>query len=267
MGESLYICIMNYKQIHDSIIDRAKTRVLPKEVYTERHHIIPRCMGGSDDKSNLVDLTAKEHFIVHKLLVEINPNIYGLVLAVIFMMKGKSGNQNRGYKFSSREYQRVRELCSKLQSELTKGEKAYWYGREKSLEMREKISNTLKGRPNPNMIGIKNPMNNPDTVEKMRQKHLGKVLSTEHKQKISDKLKGDNAYWYGKKHNEDSKLKMSESKKGSKSPTAKCVMNINTGVFYDTIAEASEIYGIKYDNLKYWLNSNSKKNNTGLVLV
>lgn len=81
MGDFLYLYVMNYKQIHDSIIDRAKTRVLPKEVYTERHHIIPRCMNGSDDKSNLVDLTAKEHFIVHKLLVEVYPDVDGLVLA------------------------------------------------------------------------------------------------------------------------------------------------------------------------------------------
>ena len=56
---------MNYQKIHDAIIERAKTRKL--EGYKERHHIIPRCLGGTDDNENLVDLTAREHFIIHLL--------------------------------------------------------------------------------------------------------------------------------------------------------------------------------------------------------
>jgi hypothetical protein len=50
-----------YKKWHDSIIDRAKNRVL--FCYVEKHHIIPRSCGGSDDKSNLVKLTARETFL------------------------------------------------------------------------------------------------------------------------------------------------------------------------------------------------------------
>jgi len=63
------LTIMNYKRIHDAIIDRAKNRILTG--YKERHHITPRCMGGSNDLENLVDLTAREHFIIHLLLAEI----------------------------------------------------------------------------------------------------------------------------------------------------------------------------------------------------
>lgn len=33
--------------------------------YHERHHILPKCLGGTDDKENLIDLYAKEHFIAH----------------------------------------------------------------------------------------------------------------------------------------------------------------------------------------------------------
>jgi 5-methylcytosine-specific restriction endonuclease McrA len=57
---------MNYQKIHDSIIERAKNRNLLD--YKERHHIIPKCLGGSDNLDNLVDLTAREHFIIHKIL-------------------------------------------------------------------------------------------------------------------------------------------------------------------------------------------------------
>ena len=54
---------MNYLNIYNSIIDRAKTRNLPG--YTEKHHVVPKSIGGSDDKSNIVELTAKEHFVCH----------------------------------------------------------------------------------------------------------------------------------------------------------------------------------------------------------
>ena len=111
---------MNYKLIHDSIIDRAKTRVLPKEVYTERHHIIPRCMDGTDDKSNLVDLTAKEHFIIHKLLVEIYPHEFGLIHAYYLFVNGTNKSNHKGntyYRVGAKEYERVKILRAKVMSE------------------------------------------------------------------------------------------------------------------------------------------------------
>lgn len=63
---------MDYARVYNSIVERAKNRSL--ETYTETHHIIPRCMGGSDDKNNLVNLTYREHFIAHWLLHRIYPN-------------------------------------------------------------------------------------------------------------------------------------------------------------------------------------------------
>jgi hypothetical protein len=115
MGDFLYLRIMNYQLIHDSIIDRAKTRVLPKETYTERHHIIPRCMGGSDDKSNLVDLTAKEHFIVHKLLVETHPESDQMKLAIWFM-SNTINSEGRNYRVSAMEYERYKILISRVKT-------------------------------------------------------------------------------------------------------------------------------------------------------
>ena len=59
---------MNYYKIYYSIIESRKRN---KYVgYTECHHILPRCLGGSDDKDNLVNLSAKEHFICHLLLTK-----------------------------------------------------------------------------------------------------------------------------------------------------------------------------------------------------
>ena len=38
------------------------------EEYHERHHITPKCLGGTNDKENLIDLFAREHFEAHRLL-------------------------------------------------------------------------------------------------------------------------------------------------------------------------------------------------------
>ena len=81
-----------YKKWHDSIIDRAKNRVL--SFYVEKHHIIPKSCGGSDDKFNLVSLTPREHFIVHLLLTKIlkGNNKAKMILAFNFMCDLKKKN-------------------------------------------------------------------------------------------------------------------------------------------------------------------------------
>lgn len=67
---------MNYQKIYDQLVEKAKARGLDKskhEGYFEIHHILPRCLGGSDDKENLVMFTGREHFIAHMLLWKANP--------------------------------------------------------------------------------------------------------------------------------------------------------------------------------------------------
>ena len=63
---------MNYQSIYDSIVEKAKSRTI--DGYTEKHHIIPKSMGGSNHSSNIVKLTAKEHFVAHWLLFKIYKN-------------------------------------------------------------------------------------------------------------------------------------------------------------------------------------------------
>jgi hypothetical protein len=81
---------MNYHKIYDQIIARGKERAL--EGYKERHHITPRCMGGSDEVINLVDLTPEEHYLCHQLLVKMYPNNHNLIFAVVMMSGHKRGN-------------------------------------------------------------------------------------------------------------------------------------------------------------------------------
>lgn len=57
---------MNYSKLYYNIVERALSRDKPP--ITEVHHIVPKSLGGSNKKSNLVSLTPKEHFICHLLL-------------------------------------------------------------------------------------------------------------------------------------------------------------------------------------------------------
>lgn len=101
---------MNYLKIYNLIINNARSRGLNKKElsgYYEMHHILPKCEGGTDNKENLVLLTAREHFIAHKLLVEIYPKNKGLLLAVWSFMSTKYDSKHN-FNLSSREYEYYR---------------------------------------------------------------------------------------------------------------------------------------------------------------
>jgi len=74
---------MNYQNIYNNLVQKAQSREL--DGYVEKHHIVPKCMGGDNANSNIVRLSAKKHFIAHKLLVRIYPNTKGVWYALIAM--------------------------------------------------------------------------------------------------------------------------------------------------------------------------------------
>jgi hypothetical protein len=63
---------MNYVIHYQRLMDRSP-KVKPKTGYFERHHILPKCMGGNNEKINLVYLTPEEHYVAHQLLVKMYP--------------------------------------------------------------------------------------------------------------------------------------------------------------------------------------------------
>ena len=95
---------MNYQQIYDNIVRRGRNRIL--DGYKEKHHIIPRCLGGTDDENNLVSLTPEEHYLCHLLLVKIHPNNIKLVKAAMFMVSANKDQQrnNKAYGWLKRQY-------------------------------------------------------------------------------------------------------------------------------------------------------------------
>jgi hypothetical protein len=211
---------MHYKRIHDQIIERAKNRVL--EGYSEKHHIVPKCLGGSNDKENLVRLTAREHFIIHKLLCEIYPNESKLHYAVWLMANMKGDNQLRDYKIGSKEYQKIRETFSLIHSKKMLGIKL---GPQTSDHIRKRTSH-LKGSGN----GM-----------------YGKTHTDKAKASISKAQSGKGNSQYGKT--------------GINHPTSKTYILINNGIeemynsTHDIIRRVNELC-IKWNTLRQY----SKKN-------
>jgi hypothetical protein len=78
---------MHYKKVYTQIIESAKLKQYNQ--YTEKHHIIPKCLGGDNKKSNIVCLSYREHFICHWLLCKIYPENHKLKAAFAKMLGGK----------------------------------------------------------------------------------------------------------------------------------------------------------------------------------
>ena len=112
---------MNYTKHYDLLINRARNRTISG--YTEKHHVVPSCLGGSNNKENMVSLTAREHYVAHQLLVKMNPDHYGLIKAAN-MMICKSANQERS---KNRLYEWLRIKHSKIMSEAQTGSKNSQY--------------------------------------------------------------------------------------------------------------------------------------------
>jgi hypothetical protein len=133
---------MNYQNIYESLI--TKRQNTPATGYTERHHILPKSMGGSDDPSNLVVLTGREHWVAHLLLYKIHRN--SQTVHACNMMAMRCEERGIPYIKSSRLYEIIRIEHSKRIGQWTakKGEANSQYGTmwicNVELEENKKIS-------------------------------------------------------------------------------------------------------------------------------
>lgn len=104
---------MDYQRHYDSLVTKARARVKPKG-YIEKHHVIPRSMGGPDTEDNLVCLTAREHFVAHRLLLRIHKsNEMALALNMMSVGRGKTFGLRSGKKYST-EREAIAKACGDL---------------------------------------------------------------------------------------------------------------------------------------------------------
>jgi hypothetical protein len=178
---------MDYNKIYNDLISKAQleNRIKGGDIYYEAHHILPKCIGGEGNESqwkthpNIILLTGREHFVAHKLLVEMHPNNHSLMWALHRMMFSKNKKTERLYNPSSRDYERFRvefsKMVSKQQSNVPKSE-----------EHRKNLSKSKKGT-------------------KMSESFINNLKET---------MKGENNPNYGNKWTEDMKQNLSRKKKG-----------------------------------------------------
>ena len=109
---------MNYQKIYDNLVAKRQLQPALKQEGTygsvEWHHIIPRCLGGSDDESNLVCFYPREHYIAHLLLWKMHPNNPKLWCAVFFLSSMSNFFRQSKFKFNSRLYACLRKQYGKF---------------------------------------------------------------------------------------------------------------------------------------------------------
>ena len=76
---------MNYARIYDEFIANRRLKPPAPGEYSERHHIVPRCLGGRNDVGNLIKLTAGDHLFAHLLLAKVHGG--RLVYAAMMLMR------------------------------------------------------------------------------------------------------------------------------------------------------------------------------------
>lgn len=210
-----------YTTIYFSIISRAKNqnRKKSKNVYYEKHHIIPKSLSGDNNKNNLVLLTAKEHFICHLLLPKMCDNIqhiHKMNCALNFMLRSNTSQK----RYTSKIYEKIKIQHSLSISYLLKG-------KSKPIGFGEKISNSLKGIKftDERKMNIKN---NHHDVSGENNPMFGKHHTDKTKNKISQankgKTSGDKNYMFGKTYSDEVKKKISEHSKQKWTPEMKAKM-------------------------------------------
>ncbi len=157
---------MDYALAYNRLIANARKRGVV-DGYSERHHVLPKALGGSDDSSNLVSLTAREHFVAHLLLARMHGGSMWFALAIM----------KRDGRGSSRAFALARNKLSLLMTGNSKT-----LGRKASDEERQRQSASRKGK-----AGRK--------LTEEQKRHLsaintGKTFSDEHRLKLSIVQKG-----------------------------------------------------------------------------
>ena len=134
-----------YTRIYYTIIERAKSKIISG--YTEKHHIIPKSLGGSNDNDNIVALTAREHFICHLLLTKmVTGKDRNKMISAVFYLTGRGkANRNNIIK-SSRLYETLKREHANHVSRQKLGCKQP----QRSAETKKRLSKSKTGKLNPN---------------------------------------------------------------------------------------------------------------------
>ena len=191
---------MNYKKIYDNLIDYRKTNIL-RNGYIEEHHIVPRSLGGTDESSNIVALTGREHYIAHLLLAKFN-RCKQTIYALWMMQMKNSINTDRPCVKTGRMYEWARKEFAKYAAKnnriTSKGVRNSQHGTmwicNLNLKENRKISKDSL-IPDGWIVGrnkwkrkylTQTKLGSEEYKQRARDARIGKKLSAETKKKISE---------------------------------------------------------------------------------
>lgn len=134
-----------YEKWYNELIAKALSRSWTRQdapCYTEKHHIVPRSLGGSNNSNNLVLLTAREHFIAHRLLCKYGDSnqqtrMIHAMQKFLYSMKDRSH-------INSRTYNHLRSIISNVKKESMINNK-HRLGVLHSDDIKQKMSEQRKG--------------------------------------------------------------------------------------------------------------------------
>jgi len=226
-----------YTRIYFLIISRAKLRDYGKEI----HHIIPRSMGGCDDPKNLVKLTLREHFVVHRLLTKMpikSAHRWKMHYALSCFMTRKSKLSSRQFEVAKKSAKLVDRTGNgkgrKVSQETKDKLRAKNLGKTQSIETRTKKSQTIKERIANGTI--KKPT--PKSSEVLRERYFSLNMG----EKMSQARKSSKTW------RESVSTESSREKRRLNSPKSKPV--IFDGIKYNSIRHAAKSLGISYSSLR-----------------
>lgn len=174
--------------------------------YFEKHHIIPKSLGGSNREDNLVKLTAREHFVCHWLLTKMVSNTkhrYQMWNAFSCMLYRNNPNQKR-HKVNSKMFENIKKEGAKIKSLNFSGKNNPMYGKTHSQEARLKIKNAHFGKKR-----------SEEACKNISNAQIGKPKSESHKDSLKQSWEknrknrsGKNSSWFGREHTDETKEKI-----------------------------------------------------------
>ena len=180
-----------YSKWYFAIIDNRKQNKF--KGYGERHHIIPRSMGGSDELDNIVRLTAREHYLCHMLLIRMTTdnNLYKMKTAFIAMSNlhnrwhrrvtsRKFDHLKRGLVFTDEHRRKISEAAKRQMADPITYQRML-----DGIKKRPPISDSTRQKMRQSHTGMKNPAfasysfvgrkHSSESIEKMKVSHTGKT--------------------------------------------------------------------------------------------
>jgi hypothetical protein len=200
-----------YSKVYFSTIEKAIKRGWKKARGRERHHIIPQSLGGSNDKSNLVYLSCREHFLCHWLLMKMTEgDNYHKMRYALMGMRAENEHQERYHTdLTARIYEKYRIEHAEHHSKLMKSKNLVPWNKG-GVEITDKHRENLRN------AALQRAPKSEETIAKWKESRAGYKDSEETKLKKSLALKG--------------KLKgpMSEEEKLKRSLTQKGIPKVKT---------------------------------------